>query len=134
MASHTVRMAAVLVALGVPLSGCQAFVPRDDAPRILPPLAAAPDSGPSAQRRDANGYPIIGAMPKAATTQVSDADVEATRQRFANVGARASGSSNAAYLQRVQEMKGVAAAQQREAAAALAPAPADDAAATSRAQ
>lgn len=134
MASHTVRMAMMLVSLGVPLSGCQAFLPRDDAPRILPALAAAPDSGPSAQRRDADGYPIIGAYPRAATTQVSDADVEATQRRFSNVAARSSGSTNAAYLRRVQEMQGVAATQQREAAAALAPPAADDAAATSRAQ
>ncbi len=128
---------ATLALIGAPLSACQALLPRDDTPTILPALTTAPNSGPSAQRLDANGYPLIGAYPRAATTQVSDEDVQATHDRFANVAARSTPPSEAAYRSRVGQMQAIAATQQAEAEARLRAASTGDAAAdaaSSRAQ
>ena len=137
MAMARLRLLATLALIGAPLSACQALLPRDDTPTILPALATAPPTGSSSQRLDANGYPLIGAFPKAATTQVSNEEVQATRDRFANVAARATPPSDAAYRQRVGEMQSIAATQQAEADARLRAASTGDAAAdaaSSRAQ
>ena len=137
MAMQRLRMAATLALIGAPLSACQPLLPRDDTPTILPRLATAPASGPSAQRLDENGYPLIGAFPKAAAQQVSNEEVQATRDRFANVAARATPPNDAAYQRRVGELNQIAAQQQSEAEARLRAATTDAGAAdaaSSRAQ
>ncbi|WP_156421486.1 hypothetical protein [Aureimonas sp. AU40] len=137
MVKRRLGLVATLALIGAPLSACQPLLPRDDTPTILPRLATAPNSGPSAQRMDANGYPLIGAYPKAATQQVSNEDVQATRDRFANVEARSVPPSDTAYRSRVGEMQTLAARQQAEAEARLRAASTGEAAgdaASSRAQ
>jgi len=139
--SRTLGLTALAVVLGVPLSACQALLPRDDTPRILPSLAALPDAGASAQRLDANGYPLLGAKPRAATGQVADDEVTATQSRYANVERRSNGAGDATYVRQVRELEGVAAQQQARGeaivaanAAAETEAAAARAAASSRAQ
>ncbi len=138
MGMGRIRLAATLALIGAPLSGCQALLPRDDTPTVLPRLAAAPANVPSAQRLDQSGYPMLGAFPRAASAQASDEEVQATRDRFANVGARGSRASAAGYQRNVDELRTLARTQQAEADARLRAASgaagADDAAASSRAQ
>ena len=120
MAIRTVRLAASLAVLVTPLSACQQFLPRDDTPTILDPLASAPNSGPSSQRRDANGYPLIGAYPTAAMAQASNEDVQRTRERFATIAARrVGGADTGAYQRNVSELQTLADQQQAEAEARL---------------
>ena len=136
MAIRTVRLAATLAVLVAPLCACQQFLPRDDTPTILTPLANAPANGPSSQRRDANGYPLIGAYPTAAMPQASNDDVQQTRERFATIAARrAGGADTGAYQRNVSELQTIADQQQSEAEARLrASTDAGAAAASSRAQ
>ncbi|WP_156417920.1 hypothetical protein [Aureimonas sp. AU4] len=134
------RLAAVLAmvaASGAALAGCQSFVPQaflpqDDTPVIPARLAAAPPVTSSGQQRDKNGFPLIGAYPKAATTQVSDETVAQTRERYARTGRRGAGSTAPQYRRTVAEMQALAASQAQ--AAADLPAAAAPAEAGSRAQ
>ena len=135
MAGRSVWMGAAALVLGMPIAGCQQFLPRDDTPVLPPQLANLPDPGPSAQRQDAEGYPMLGAYPATARPQVSDEEVAATQARFRNAGRRANGAGTGAYQRNVAELQAIAAQQQARAAAAAAPVPAaDDADASSRAQ
>lgn len=136
MAMRAIGMTAMCVSLALPLSACQSFLPRDETPVVPVALAAAPGVASSGQRLDAQGYPIIGRMPRAARPQASDEAVQQTEQRYAGVDARSAGNPEAAYRRDVAELEALAARQQAEAdralATAAAPPPAD--AATSRAQ
>ncbi len=133
MAMRAVRMTAMCVSLGLPLSACQSFLPRDETPTTLPPLAAAPGVASSGQKLDEAGYPIIGRMPRAAREQAADDAVAQTQQRFSRAESRSWGNPEAAYRRDVAELEALAARQQAEAARVLAPAPTADAA-SSRAQ
>ncbi|MFD2238510.1 hypothetical protein [Aureimonas populi] len=121
------------LSLGV-LGGCQGFTPRDDDPGI--PLVVAPqvERGPSSQRLGPDGYPLIGAYPRAATSQATAEAVAETQARYANVAGRArpvgaadtgalaataagraaeAASRNAQYARTVEELQAVAREQQR---------------------
>ena len=68
------------------------------------------DPGPSSQRLDKNGYPVIGAYPTAATTQVGDETVAETRARYADAATRGAAPSSAGrYQQSVAELQATAA-------------------------
>jgi len=134
MATRSVWMGAAALLLGLPIGGCQQFLPRDDTPILPPQLANLPDPGPSAQRRDAQGFPMLGAYPATATAQVSDEEVAATQARYRNAGARRQGANAAAYQRNVAELQAIAAQQQARGAALAAEPAADGADASSRAQ
>lgn len=73
------------------LAGCQGFqgyMPRDETPDIPAVIAPEVPRGPSSQRVGRDGYPLIGAYPRAATTQASPEAVSETQARYANVAAR----------------------------------------------
>lgn len=127
-------MTAMCVSLGLPLSACQSFLPRDETPVTLPPLAAAPSVGSSGQKLDEQGYPMIGHKPRAARAQASDEDVAQTETRYSRVEARGRANPEAAYRRDVAELEAIAARQQAEADRVLAAAPAAADAASSRAQ
>lgn len=135
------RRATVLVltaAACAALAGCQSFVPQaflpqDDTPVIPARLGAAPPIGSSGQQRDENGFPLIGAYPKATTAQVSNETVAQTRERYARTGRRGAGSTAPQYRRTVAEMRALAASQ-AEAATSLPAAATAPAGAGSRAQ
>lgn len=125
---------AAVAAMGLPAAGCQ-FVPRDETPNLPPQLANLPDAGPSAQRRDAAGWPMLGAFPNTATAQVSDEEVAATRARQSRIAGRGAGSTAPSYQRDVNELQALAARQRARGAALDAePAAAAGADASSRAQ
>ncbi|WP_156369125.1 hypothetical protein [Aureimonas sp. Leaf324] len=132
---RAVRSTVTSLVLVLSLSACQSFLPRDETPVTLPPLAAAPGVSSSGQKLDENGYPIIGRMPRAAKPQATDEAVQQTERRYANAGARAPGNPEASYRRDVSELEAIAASQRAEADRVLATSAAPaDAAASSRAQ
>ncbi|WP_061935777.1 hypothetical protein [Aureimonas sp. AU22] len=134
MAIRAVRLTAMSVLLALPLSACQSFLPRDETPVTLAPLAAAPGVSSSGQKLDDQGYPVIGRMPRAARPQASDEVVQQTEERYSRVETRGRVNPEPAYRRDVAELEALAARQQAEADRVLAPAAAPADAASSRAQ
>lgn len=91
-----------LVVLGAGLAGCQSFLPRDDTPIRPAPFPVAVEPGPSSQRLDEDGYPMIGAYPTAATAQADAATVSDAQARFA--GGRRPTPNTGAYEARIAEL------------------------------
>ncbi len=131
MALRAVRLTAMCVSLGLPLSACQAFLPRDETPVIPVSLAAAPPIGSSGQKLDAQGFPMIGHKPRGAMAQVSDEEVTKTETQYSRRAAGNARASDAGYRRDVAELQALAARQQAEADRALA-APAEDASSRAR--
>lgn len=104
----------VLAAGALVLSACQGiqpYLPRDETPVLPPAFAVEVPRGPSGQRVDARGFPMLGHMPRAAAPQASQQLVENTQARFANVETRGTAPTAAG----VRDLQGLAA---RRAAAA----------------
>lgn len=104
MRCRSVCAVAALLLAAPGLAGCQAFLPRDDTPVLPAAFPVAVDGGPSSQRLDEDGYPLIGAYPTAATAQATPETVEATRERFANAAGRGAGSTAGSYQARVNDL------------------------------
>ncbi|WP_157070258.1 hypothetical protein [Aureimonas frigidaquae] len=92
------------------LAACQSYLPQNDEPLRVSPVLDRLEPGPSTQRLDANGYPLIGAYPSAATQQVSNETVAQTRARYADAATRGSApSSGPTYQRNVAELEATAA-------------------------
>ena len=114
------RLVAVL-ALAAALTGCGVLVPAEGPSK----LAQRPkiDSGPSAQRLGPDGYPLLGAFPKSATTQLGEPEVVAERQALkatATVQNTGVGSASADYRRSLAEAAAVRAQAHRQVNAAVA--------------
>lgn len=89
MGGSAARAMATMMACGL-LAACQGFVPQNDDPGIPAVIAPQVDrGGPSGQRLGRDGYPMLGAYPRAATSQADPATVAQTQARYANVAERA---------------------------------------------
>ena len=84
----------------VPLVGCQSFY-RPEGPSKVAQRAPI-ESGPSTQRRGPDGYPLLGAFPSSAATQLTDATVNAERSGLqgAQAGQGSAGANAAADYDR----------------------------------
>lgn len=105
------RAGAMALLACLPLvAACQSYLPQNDAPLRVSPVLDRIDPGPSSQRLDKNGYPVIGAYPTAVTTQVGDETVAETRARYADAATRGAAPSSAGrYQQSVAELQATAA-------------------------
>lgn len=113
------RLASFAVLLA--LAGCQSMFPGEEDPALALMRSAAAESGPSAQRLDAGGFPMLGAFPDAAASQLPDATVASERQRLQSAAAEQNAAATAStYQTSIQEMESIKQRQQAEAAAALA--------------
>ncbi len=104
----------VLAAGALVLAGCQGiqpYLPRDETPVLPPAFAVEVPRGPSGQRVDARGFPMLGHMPRAAGPQASQETVAATQARYVGVETRGTAPTAAG----VADLQGLAA--QRAAAA-----------------
>lgn len=89
MGGSAARAMAALAACGF-LAACQGFLPQEDDPMI--PAVIAPQverGGPSGQRLGEDGFPLLGAVPRAAGPQARASTVAQTQARYANVAGRA---------------------------------------------
>ncbi|KAA0970734.1 hypothetical protein FPY71_09645 [Aureimonas fodinaquatilis] len=102
----------VALALCLPLAaGCQSYLPQNDTPVRMSPVADRMERGPSGQRLDDKGYPIIGAYPRAATQQVADEVVAQTQAQYAGAANRANAGSAGDYQRKLAELQATAARQ-----------------------
>ncbi|MEX6505820.1 hypothetical protein [Jiella sp. M17.18] len=117
-----IRSLAVVVAV-LPAAACQATGAGADDPQLAVLRAAPPPPGGSGQRLDQNGYPLLGHYPRAATTQLTDAEVRAQQQRLNSVAARRSvsrpGATDRQYRAEVARLTRVRETQARALAAAV---------------
>jgi len=71
------------VAAGVlPAGACQSIFSDADDATVAILQAAPPPVGGSAQRRDEDGYPLLGAYPRSAAPQLKDETVKAEQARL----------------------------------------------------
>ena len=117
----SVRAFAVRCAfLLLPLGGCQSMFPGEEDPAIALMRSAAADSGPSAQRLDAGGFPMLGAFPDSAAPQLPDAAVASERQRLQAAAAAQNGAAAASdYQASIEALESLKQRQRAEAEAAL---------------
>lgn len=116
------RRFAVLAAVLQVLASCGSLVPAEG-PSLLAQRPAI-DSGPSAQRRGADGYTQLGAFPLSAAPQLPDATIGTERAQLRSAGATQNGllpDAAAEYQRSIAEGKAIKLRQQKEVAAALAP-------------
>jgi hypothetical protein len=116
----SVLAAAMAAAAG--LAGCQSILPGDGPSRLA--LRQVPVVASSGQRLGPDGYPLLGAFPNSATTQIDNASVQAAKSDLK--GAAASRQANAAstdavYRGKLAEMESIKAAQRKAVAEATAP-------------
>ena len=100
---------AAMMRLSVALAGCQGvqrFLPRDETPVFPPAFAVDVPRGPSTQRLDEDGYPLLGAFPSTAAAQATPEAVSQTQARYANVGTRAAADPSG-YGRSVSDLQGV---------------------------
>ncbi|WP_102959176.1 hypothetical protein [Mangrovicella endophytica] len=115
---------AAAAAATILLSACQS----DDAalyadPAVASMRSAVPANLPSTQQLDDEGYPLVGAYPTSAATQLKDAEVVNERrglQAAASVQNAAAVSTSAAYGQSIRDLSAIQKKQRAEAEAALA--------------
>lgn len=106
-ASITVSALLSLATLGAcqALPDVQPFLPRDETPVMPPAFAVEVPRGPSGQRVDQRGYPMLGHMPRAAGPQASAETVTSTQARYATVETRGSAPTAAG----IADLQGLAA-------------------------
>lgn len=118
--THSRSMRLVTLAALVPLAAaCGTLVPAEGPSKY----AQRPkiDSGPSSQRLGPDGYPLLGAYPKAATVQLTEPVVVAERNTLkATAGVQNTGVSSAAeYRRSLAEAAAVRAQTRRQVDAAV---------------
>jgi hypothetical protein len=118
--SRDLRLVAVLALVSV-LAGCGTLVPAEGPSK----LAQRPkiDSGPSAQRLGPDGYPLLGAFPKSAATQLPEPTVVAERNSLkatATVQNTGAGTAGADYQRSLAEAAALRAETRRKVDAAVA--------------
>lgn len=114
------RLVAVLALIPL-MAGCGSLVPAEGPSK----LAQRPriDSGPSAQRQDADGYPVLGAFPKSASAQLTEPEVIAERGALKATGTRQNvgvGTAASDYRRSLAEAAAVRAQARRQVDAAVA--------------
>ncbi|MBB4001769.1 hypothetical protein [Aurantimonas endophytica] len=101
------RTLAVCCAI-VPAAGCQSFFGDDEDTSVGAMRLAAAPAVPSAQRRDEDGFPLLGAVPRAAAPQLTDAEAQAGQAQLgamAQQRAATPPSSGPAQVARLQALR-----------------------------
>ncbi|MCB8837853.1 hypothetical protein [Aurantimonas sp. VKM B-3413] len=115
------------VAVLLPVGACQSIFPDSEDPSLALLQAAPTPPGGSGQRLDENGYPLLGATPRAATTQLRDDEVKAEQARLsaaaANLGQSTAGMNSSSYDAEIRRLQNVRKDQAAELDKALAARP-----------
>ncbi|SJZ49667.1 hypothetical protein [Consotaella salsifontis] len=113
--SRVARLAAICALITA--GACQSVFSGGEDPAVA--LRPTPVQVDSAQRLGNDGYPLLGAMPRAATAQMSDADVQQQRtslEAAANVNAATSAATANAYSQAIDTLHQTADKQRKDVA------------------